>query len=129
MRIEIKVPEKDPESAKVLIDGKEIPGLQKYSIQQSALGGFPEVILEGLVIEGMDIAIEDSDRVTIIWNREEELAKLDMVNNLDLGLHRHLRVLYMVDGYEATITDDNDQTLRTAFAPSMLDALVALASS
>lgn len=60
--------------------------------------------------------------------QEQRIAYQTFANiQNNLGLHRHLEVIYVVDGYSAWITsDDGAVHIETESEPTILEALEAL---
>lgn len=55
-----------------------------------------------------------------------ETEALSWINGA-IGLHRHFRILYVVDGVEASICDDNDDVIIEAWGETCHEAVVELA--
>lgn len=44
----------------------------------------------------------------------------------NLGLHSRVEIIYVVDGYEASLIGENEETIETGFGESIFNALLDL---
>lgn len=108
------------EAFAVPLDELEAQTLAHYEDAASALGEWVNTIPRAI---REHFARRRADAVT-----PDVKAALERLDGL-VGLHEGIEIIYVVDGYEAMLTEDDGAiAARSAFGETIVDALCALAS-